>query len=1077
MKTKLSGILTLLLAFMVQFSFAQERTITGTVSDETGALPGVSVLIEGTTTGAETDFDGNYTIMANEGDNLRFSFVGMTTVVRAVGSNNNINVTLVSSENTLDEVVVTALGIKREKKSLGYATQEVKGDAVNTAKDPNFVNSLSGKVAGIDVKASGTMGGSTNVVIRGYSSLFNSNQALFVVDGVPVSNINTNSSDQSTGRGGYDYGNAAQDINPDDIESVNVLKGGAATALYGSRAANGVIVITTKRGKDRGNQGIGVTVNSSVTFNKYNQDTFVKYQDKYGAGYSDYYYDAGGPGDGGFFARDMNGDGIDDLTTPSTEDASFGARFDPDLPVYQWDSWYPQLDTYLQPSPWVAAENDPNSYFQTGSTLFNSVALDGANEKGSFRLGYTNMNQSGILENSSVIRDNVDFGGSFKLTEKLTASAQATYVKTKGKGRYGTGYDSQNPMQAMRQWWQTNVDLKDQKAAYFATRDNITWNSNDPLTDLSPIYSDNPYWTRYENYETDQRNRVYGNVALTYEIKEWLSLYGRVTLDNYSGIQEERIAIGSVDIPNYTRFNESFNENNFDLMLNVNKDLTEKLNLTGVVGMNIQKTSYSSINASTNGGLNVPNLYSLSNSKGTLLAPTEYEYNRRTDGYFANASLGYDNLLYIEGSYRYDIASTLPTDNNGYSYYGVSGSFLFSSLFNSNLLSLGKLRVGYAKTGNSARPLSVYRAYSLGNNVGGQATASLPSTNNNAELKNEVSHEIEVGLEMSFAKNRLGFDLSVYDKTSEDLITPVAISAATGYTAQWLNAGEVQNKGIEVSLFGSPIRTDNFEWRVDINWGKNESEVLSLPAGLDNLQLSSLQGGVSINATVGQPYGQIQGSDFVYEDGKKVVNQSSGYYEKTASTSENLGTFQADWKGGINNRFSYKGLNFSFLIDMQKGGSVFSLDTWYGYATGLYDFQGDLNDLGNEKRISIADGGGIILPGVAPGGAANTVRSRYDYYANGQGYTRAPNAMHVYDAGYIKLREMTLGYSLPKHLFAKNFIQGMTLTAIGRNLWIIDKSLPYGDPEAGLSSGNVQGYQSGAYPSTKDYGFSIKLEF
>ncbi|MDH3321758.1 MAG: SusC/RagA family TonB-linked outer membrane protein, partial [Flavobacteriaceae bacterium] len=1029
MKTKLSGIMTLLLAFVVQMTFAQDVTITGTVSDETGSLPGVSVIIEGTTTGTETDFDGNYSIIANSGDVIRYSFVGMTTVSRTVGDQRVINVTMVSESNTLDEVVVTALGIKREKKSLGYATQEVGGDAVNTAKDPNFVNSLSGKVAGIDVKSSGTMGGSTNVVIRGYSSLYNSNQALFVVDGVPVSNINSNGSSQSTGRGGYDYGNAAQDINPDDIASVNVLKGGAATALYGSRAANGVVVITTKKGADRGARGIGVTVNSSVTFNQYNKDTFVKYQKEYGAGYSDYYYDAGGPRDGGFFARDMNGDGIDDLTTASTEDASFGPIFDSSLSVYQWDSWYPQLtDTYLQPRAWEAAENDPNSYFKTGATMFNSVALDGANENGNFRLGYTNLNQTGIIENSEIIRDNVDFGASYNLTEKLTATAKATYVKTKGKGRYGTGYDSQNPMQAMRQWWQTNVDLKDQRAAYFATRDNITWNSNDPLSDLSPIYSDNPYWTRYENYETDQRDRVFGNVSLNYEINDWLSVFGRVTLDTYAGIQEERINIQSVDIPAYTRFNENFNENNFDLMLNFDKDLTEAINLRAVLGMNIQNTSYSSIYSSTNGGLNLASLYTLANSKGTLLAPNEYEYKRRTDGYFANVSVDFGNLLFVEGSYRYDTASTLPTDDNGYSYYGVSGSFLFSDLFDSTLLNLGKLRVGYAKTGNSARPLSVYNTYVLGDNVGNQAIASLPSTNNNSELKNEVSNEIEIGLEMAFAKNRLGFDFSVYDKTSEDLITPVSITAATGYTAQWLNAGEVQNRGIELSLYGSPIKTDDFEWRIDLNWGKNESEVLSLPQGLDNLQLTSLQGGVSINATVGQPYGQIKGSDYEYVDGKPVVNQDTGYYVKTSSTSENLGTFQPDWKGGINNRFTYKNLSFSFLIDMQEGGSVFSLDTWYGYATGLYDFQAGVNDLGNEKRISIADGGGVILPGVAPDGSPNTVRSRYDYFANGDGYSRAPNAKHVYDAGFIKLREMTLSYSVPQDLFNDNFIQGLTFT-------------------------------------------------
>lgn len=1078
MKTKFNGFLTLILAFMVQITFAQEKTVTGIVSDASGPLPGVTVVVKGTDTGTQTDFDGNYSILANTGAVLQFSFVGMESVELTVAASNLINVQMKESAEMLDEVVVTALGIKRDKKSLGYATQEIKGDAISTAKDPNFVNSLSGKVAGIDVKGSGTMGGSTNVVIRGYSSLYNSNQALFVVDGVPVSNINSNSSDQSSGGGGYDFGNAAQDVNPDDIESVNILKGGAATALYGSRAANGVIVITTKKGKNRANQGIGVTVNSSVTFNQYDKSTMAKYQNEYGAGYSDYYYDGGGPNGGGFFLRDMDGDGVDDLTTPSTEDASFGAIFDPNLSVYQWDSWYPQLtDSYLQASPWEAADNNPNSYFQTGSTIFNSVSLDGGNETGTFRMGYTKLKQEGILENSNISRDNIDFGATYKLSDKLTAAGKATYVKTKGKGRYGTGYSSGNPMQAMRQWWQTNVDIKDQRAAYFATGDNITWNSNDPLSDTSPIYSDNPYWTRYENYETDRRDRVYGNISLNYEINDWLSAYGRITLDTYSSIQEQRINVGSVDIAEYTRFNESFNENNFDFMLNFNKDLSDKINLRAVVGSNIQITDYSKILSSTNGGLNIAGLYTLGNSSGTLLAPDEYIYKRRTDGYYVNASLDYDNMLFIEGSYRYDVASTLPTDNNGYSYYGVSGSFLFSSLIESNVMDFGKFRVGYAKTGNSARPLSIYNTYSLGDNVGGQATASLPSTNNNSELKNEVSNEIELGLEMTFLRNRVGFDLSVYDKTSKDLITPVTITAATGYTGQWLNAGEIQNRGVELSLFGSPIKTTDFEWRVDINWGKNESEVLSLPQGLKNLQLTSLQGGVSINATVGEAYGMIKGSDYVYVDGKPVINQDTGYYEVTDGNSENLGSFQADWKGGINNRFTYKNLSFSFLIDMQKGGNIFSLDTWYGYATGLYDFQDGLNDLGNPKRLSIADGGGVVLDGVDTEGNKNTVRSRYDYYANGDGYVRAPNAHHVYDASFVKLREMSLGYSFNKKIFKDSFIEGLTLTAIGRNLWIIHKNLPYSDPEAGLSSGNVQGYQSGAYPSTKDYGFSVKLEF
>jgi len=1079
MKTKLSGIMTLLLAFVVQISFAQERTITGTVSDESGALPGVSVLIEGTTSGTETDFDGNYSIEANSGDVLRFSFVGMTTATKTVGAESSINVTMVSEDNTLDEVVVTALGISREKKSLGYATQKVDGDAVATVKDPNFTNALQGKVAGLAVKNSGTMGGSTNVVIRGFSSLTGNNQALFVVDGVPISNQTANNSGLDNGYGGYDYGNNAADINPDNIESVNVLKGGAATALYGSQAANGVIVITTKKGKDRGAKGgIGVTINSTVTFNTVNKETLPEYQDEYGAGYGPFY------GETGYFLDiDFNGDGITELATPSYDDASFGARFDENLLVVQWPEYFASIngirDTELyEATPYLAGENDPNTFYQTGVQMFNTVILNGGNEKGTFNLGYTNLSQTGIVPNSEIKRHNVDFSASYKFTDKFTASADVHYTQNKGRGRYGTGYNAQNVNQSFRQWWQVNVDVQDQKEAYFATRENITWNPDTPL-DLDPHYFDNPYWVRYENYQNDVRNRVNGNIALTYQINDYWSVLGRVSIDTYGTQQEERIAIGSVDVAEYSRYNNSYLNNNYDFMLNFNKQLSDKFNLRAVAGVNIFTVDYSSINAVTNGGLNVPRLYSLSNSKNPLEAPAEYASTRQTNGYYVNASLGWANTLFLDASYRYDVSSTLPTDDNGYGYYGVSGSFLFSSLLNSSTISLGKLRAGYAVTGNSAPPLSLYNTYDLRTPMGGQGNASLPGTNQNPNLKNETSYETEIGLEMAFWRNRLGFDVSVYDKTSEDLITPVSITTATGYAAQWLNAGTVQNRGVELSLYGSPVRNDNFEWRIDINWAKNESEVLSLPQGLDNLLLANTQA-VSINATVGEPYGTIQGSDFVYtEDSNGELQRtisSTGNYLRTSEQTNILGNFQPDWKGGINNRFTYKNLSFSFLIDMQQGGQVFSLDSWYGSATGIYASSAGLNELGNPVRDDVADGGGVLLEGVQADGTPNTVRGYAGWYANPFGYARAPHALHVYDADFIKLREMSLSYTINPEAF-RGKIQAMTFTAIGRNLWIIDKSMPYSDPEAGLTAGNVQGHQSGVYPTTKDVGFSVKIEF
>lgn len=1077
-----------LFLFVFETALAQEKNVSGTVTDQNGLpLPGVSILVVGTSVGTQTDFDGNYSIMASTGSTLRFSYIGQKTVERKVGASSVISVSMEEDAQALEEVVVTALGIAREKKSLGYATQEVQGDEVSTVKAANFVNSLSGKVAGIDIKSSGTLGGSSNVIIRGYSSINNSNQALFVVDGVPISNINNNGNNQKTGRGGYDFGNAAADINPEDIESINVLKGGAATALYGYRASNGVIVITTKKGKR--NRGIGVTINSSTTFNTYNPDTFAKYQKEYGAGYFDGYHP------GGFYFEDQNNDGVDEPYALSDWDGSYGVvPFNENLLVHQWNSFYPQLtDTYGVATPWVAGKHGPESVFETGFTLFNSVSLDGGNDKGQFKIGYTKLDQKGIMPNSKITRDNFDFYGSHNLTDKLTVAAKVTYIKTKGKGRYGTGYDSQNFMQTSRQWWQTNVDVQEQKEAYFATRDNITWNTTYINHDLHPIYHDNVYWMRYENYETDLRNRVFGNTSLNYKITDWLDIFGRVSLDNYSGNQEERINNHSTSVAQYSIYYENFNEMNYDLMFNFDKDISDKVNLRGTLGTNMMRQRYSTLRASTNGGLNVDRLFSLSNSTNPINAPNQYEYLMGVDGYYANASIGYDNLLFLEGSYRYDVSSTLPSENNSYDYYGLSGSFVFSELLNSNFIPFGKLRLGYAKTGNSARPLTLYNTYDLNTPIGGQGSGSLPSTNNNSNLTNESSEEREIGLEMAFKNRRLGFDLSLYNKRSFDLLNNISVTPAIGYSGQWINTGEMENKGIELALWAVPLKTNDFSWNVNVSWGQNKNKVLSLPQGLPALQLASVQSGLSINAVVGEPYGTLYGSDFIYsEDGERVIDEN-GNYIKTESQNENLGTFQPDWKGGVKNTFNYKNLSLSFLIDVQQGGKVFSLDTWYGMATGLYPETAGLNELGNPVRNPVTDGadsGGIILDGVTgtvtysedgtyevTDTSENTIRTRMDYFANALGYYRAPHALHVYDASYVKLREVALSYSIPSKLIANTFIKGVTLSATGRNLWIIHKNLPYSDPEAGLSSGNLQGYQSGAYPTTKDYGFSVKLEF
>lgn len=626
MKLKFNGLLVLLLVLMAQITFAQERTVIGLVSDNAGLpLPGVSVLVKGTQTGTQTDFDGRYSIRATANQVLVFSYIGMKTQ-EASATSTNVNVKLIGDALELEGVVVTALGIKREKKALGYATQQVSGEEVSNVKSSNFVNSLSGKVAGLNIKTSGNFGGSTQVVVRGNSSITGNNQALFVVDGVPLDNSNSNLGSQQAGGGGYDYGNAASDINPDDIESINVLKGAAATALYGSRAAKGVVMIVTKKGKKR--KGLGITISSSLALGTADKETLPKYQNKYGAGYGPYYDSA----DGYFNLADINGDGTLDLTTPFTEDASYGAAFDPTLMVYQWNSLYPQLtETYKKATPWVAGKNNPNSVWGTGSTAINSVSLDGGTDTSSFRLGFTNLLSEGNLPNSTLKRNTIAFSGSQDLSDKLTVSTSLNFVKSDGKGRNGTGYSSNNVMQQFRQWNQMNVDFEEQKAAYFATIENISWNPNGP-SNLKPIYSDNPYWTFYENYQNDTRSRYFGNVAIDNKINDWLSVMGRFSFDTYSEIQEERINVGSAEVSKYTRRNRSVSEYNYDAMLNFNKDITEKLNLEGNIGFNLRNNTANSIAAETNGGLNLRGLYSLSNSVTPINAPDEYDASSLVDG-------------------------------------------------------------------------------------------------------------------------------------------------------------------------------------------------------------------------------------------------------------------------------------------------------------------------------------------------------------------------------------------------------------------------------------------------------------
>ncbi len=1048
-----------------------QNTVTGTVVDFQGMpLLGANVLVKGTTVGAQTDFDGNFSIEAEVGSILVVSYIGFKTAEAEVTGSGPMTIELQENSAQLDEVVVTALGISREKKSLGYATQEIDGEEVNRTPTDNVVNSLSGKVAGVQIRRNTNMGGSTNVVIRGSTSLTGDNQALFVVDGVPVSNSNFNTSDQQTGAGGFDYGNMASDINPNDIESINVLKGAAATALYGSRATNGAVIITTKSGAGA-KQKPTVTINTSITSGWIDKSTWPEFQYEYGTGYGPVY---GSTGDSYFVDTDVDGDGEVDLVTPATAYGSYGAPFDSNLLVYQWDSFYEGSPYFMQPTPWEAPKSKLIDFFETPVTITSSVAVAGGSDKATYRIAYTRFSQDGIMPNSNLNRDNVSINTSFNITDKLSVSGSANYILTDALGRNRTGNETGanagNVISSMRKYWAMNVGIDELKDAYFNTGNNV-----DPFMGGT---IDNPYWVVYENYQNDSRSRVFGNVSVKYKFTDWLNVEGRVSLDTYSFIQEERNNEGTAGaVGRYSRRNVNFSEENYDLMLNFNKYVTDKLNISGVLGTNIRRTDLSSIFAVTNGGLVLPGLYSLSNSLNLPPAPVESVEKVGVDGFYGLASFGYDNLIYLDLTGRFDHSSTLPEENSTYFYPSISSSFVFSNLLDKNWLSFGKLRLNYAEVGSSAPANSLVDVLNKPTPFGSVPLYGANSTKNNENLLPETTVSVEAGLEMRFLNSRLGMDFSVYKTNSKDQIIPVAISTATGYSSRFVNAGEVENKGIELALNGSIIPTGDFQWRASVNWAKNRSEVLSLFDGGTNLQLGSVSG-VTINATVGEPYGTIQGTDFIYLDGKRVVNQTTGAYERTTASNNVIGNITPDWTAGITNSFKYKNFDLSFLIDMQMGGDIYSNDINTGNRSGLYKWSVGLNDLGNPIRNSLADGGGIILDGVAPDGSPNTVRTAMDNYRNATGSIMAPRAYFIYDASYVKLREVALNYNFPKMAFMdKVGIQSLRLGLVGSNLWIIHKNLPYADPEAGLSSGNLQGSQNGVLPTTKNLGFNLQVQF
>ncbi|HVI47184.1 MAG TPA: SusC/RagA family TonB-linked outer membrane protein [Chitinophaga sp.] len=1075
-----------ILMALVILSYAQQRQVTGKVTSNSSPVPYVSVQVKGANSGAVTDQQGQFKLKVTGNDAiLVIRSVGYISKEVPVGDASDLHITLQQDDKTMQEVVITALNVRREKKSLGYSVQEVKGADLNQTKDANFINTLSGKVAGIQVTgSSGNMGGSARITIRGVNSIFGNNNPLFVVDGIPMDNSNFTGNtpiaglDQERGRGGYDYGNAIQDINPADIESLSVLKGAAASALYGTRGSNGVIVITTKKSKAGVGKGLGVTYNLGAQLEKVY--ILPKYQNEYGGGYNfEKLYVRDHPEgfkNGKATYDDNDGKGPYDLVPGYEPDVSWGPKFDGRL-VRHWWSWdeNKQNPDFGVAAPWVAHPDNNRSFFETGRTITNSVAVTGSNEKGAFRLAYTNMDQKFVLPNSKLRRNIVSFNGNYFISERLEAFIGVNYTSTDALGRTGTGYHGRNVMQGFSEFGHRDWDMDRLKNYYYPyDGSQRSWNRaswDDPTTK----YTDNPYWIRYKNYETDQRYRVYGNAGLNLKLTDYLSVTGKFMTDFYTDSRQERVAIGSQGIPSYIEATRYVRENNFEGRINFNKSFGRDFSLSAFAGANRREKYYKLTGGESKDGLNIDGWYNLANSKQPARAYDRLE-KLRENALFASASLGYKGLLYLDATGRNEWSSTLPAANNSYFFPSVSGSFIFSELGglkSTGWLSFGKLRLGWAQVGKGTDPYNTVLAYLAEENFGSTANITVPDKLNNTNIKPEITTEVEAGLEVRFFDNRLGFDLSVYDKKSKDQIIPLTISASSGYTTAIINAGLIRNRGFELALTGTPIRTrSGFTWDLGFNIARNKNKIEKLYEDaakgirVTNLLLANAPFAVSVNAREGEAYGSIVGYAIKRdEQGRKLVGDDGRYIRDDKQTV--LGNALPDYTGGFNSVFNYKGISLGVSFDFQIGGKYFSTTTMFGRQSGIL---AETAENGIREKGAVADGYTVD-------GKVNTKNiSAYDHFNDNNGYRI--QELDMWDAGYLYLKEISLGYTFTKSFVSKLHLRDLRLSLSARNVWLISTDNPHLDPtNLAISSGNVQGIEAAVLPSVRSFGANLSVSF
>ena len=1049
------AVATLLIGFVPTVVAAQQAvTVSGRVTSGNAPVAHASVSIPTTHYGTQTDNDGRYsfTIPANSarGQTVtvtarRLGYAASTIQVTLTGASVVADFHLNPVAAELTATVVTGLGIEREKSRVGTAQQQLSSREINQTKTMNVINSIQGKVSGVNITGSGTQGGSNRIVLRGANSISGNNTPLFIVDGVAVSNASRG----GTPGGGWDFGSAIADINPEDIATMSVLKGPNAAALYGSRAANGVIIMTTKKGSSGGGR-LRTEISSSFTFEE--PSRLPSYQNLYGQGSA-----------GEFEFVDGQGGGNQDYN-----DQSFGPRLDGRL-----------IDQFTGPQqPWVPHPDNVKSFFKGGHTLSNTIAMSGGTDRISARISFGSDQTEGYIPNNTFHKTNGLLNASIKVSDRVNTDASLQYIRNTGANRPGVGY-TQGVLEQFI-WFGRQVDME----ALRKYKDFTGATNNGPPDreyNWNYSYHNNPFWLQYDNPMSDVRDRFIGNVGLTYNIASGIDANIRTGGDVYRYNIDQRFAPGDsrqgtiVDPKYYGGFiliNDYNNENGTDATLRLSRGLGSHIQVNAVGGGTTRRTTYNFTSQQT-GGLTVPGIYNVSNA---AIPPTlgQQIQRRQVNSLYGSAAVTLNNWWTVEGTARNDWSSTLPKENNSYFYPSVNTSIVLSDALpgiKGRFLSYLKLRASTARVGSDADPYQLVTTYGgLSTKFNGLAQFTLNDALANGTLKPEITNSNEIGAEISFLDGRITFDGSVYDKYTKNQIFNAPISQTTGFTVKSINAGKITNKGIDFLLGVTPIQTSSgFTWNATFNFGKNKSKLAELSPGVSTLLLGSLFS-ARVEARLDKPYGAIMGRAWARDSasGQLLLDDGLPFAESTAPN-HYFGTVQPDWTGGLGNTVSFKNIRLYALLDFRHGGKIASISNMWGTYTGVLSntVQGRENDWNDP---------GIVVSGIdVATGKANTTNVDAETYWQCRAYNCGQVIEDfIYDASYTKLREVTLTFDVPRSISSKLNLSALTLGITGRNLkmWT---DVPNIDPEFSYQTGNNQGIEFAALPNARAWGFNVRI--